>query len=337
MADPYRSASSYFTFYHPLGDIEGMLGKLLDRFKKGLTKTRQGMFGRIREIIRRKPSLDEETLEEIEEILIQADVGVDATMRIIDSLRERVRDGGASDDPEGMVRRLLEGEILKIFQNTGVEASSQPSPPAPGAPYVILVAGVNGTGKTTTIGKLARRYHAEGKRVLLAACDTFRAAAIEQLDIWARRANADLVGHQPGADAASVAFDAISAAKARHIDVVIIDTAGRLHTKVNLMEELKKIRRVLAKCLDGSPHETLLVLDATTGQNAVAQARQFHKDIDITGLVLAKLDGTAKGGVVIAIADELGLPVRLVGLGEGLDDLNDFDPEAFVRALFEGD
>ena len=195
--------------------------------------------------------------------------------------------------------------------------------------------GVNGVGKTTTIGKLATRLSAQGNRVLLAACDTFRAGAIDQLAIWAERADAEIVRHKPGADAASVAFDALSAAQARDIDVVLIDTAGRLHTKVNLMEELKKIRRVLSKNLNGAPHETLLVLDATTGQNAVAQATQFHNDIELTGLVLAKLDGTAKGGVAIAIASQLHLPVRYVGLGEDPEDLADFDPEAFARALFE--
>ena len=313
-----------------------MLRRLIDKFRKGLSRTREGMFGRIREIIRRSPKLDDDALEAIEETLIQADIGVDATMRIIDRLCERIRDGGVSDDPEDMVRRLLREEILSILHGAGSDIPVSASP-GPGAPYVILVVGVNGTGKTTTIGKLARRYTADGKRVLLAACDTFRAAAIDQLKIWARRANADIVSHRPGADAASVAFDAVSAARARGADVVIIDTAGRLHTRVNLMEELKKIRRVVGKCLEGSPHETLLVLDATTGQNALAQARQFHKDLGITGLVLAKLDGTAKGGVVVAIADDLGLPVRLVGLGEGLDDLVDFDPEAFVNALFDGD
>ena len=309
-----------------------MLGKFLNKFKEGLARTREGLFGKIKEVIRRRPRLDEEALEEIEEILIQADVGVGPTLRIIDRLRERVEDGGLSGDPEGAVQRLLEEEILQFLQPS---APSQPAQAAPGSPTVILVVGVNGVGKTTTIGKMAMRYKAEGKRVLLAACDTFRAAAIEQLGIWAERTDADIVRHQPGADAASVAFDALSAAASRGIDIVLIDTAGRLHTKVNLMEEVKKIRRVLAKCQPGAPHEILLVLDATTGQNAVIQARQFHKDLEITGLVLAKLDGTAKGGVVVAIADELGLPVRMVGLGEGVDDLKDFDPESFVKALFE--
>ena len=311
-----------------------MLRNLLTKFKQGLSKTREGMFGRIREVIRLRPELDGEALEEIEEILIQADVGVDPTLRIVDRLRERVNAGETSDNPEGAVRRLLEDEILQILQTPSHKVSTL-RPAAP--PYVILVVGVNGVGKTTTIGKMAGRYRAEGKRVLLAACDTFRAAAIDQLSVWAERTGADIVRHQPGADPASVAFDALSAAGSRGIDVVLIDTAGRLHTRVNLMEEVKKIRRVLGKRQEGAPHETLLVLDATTGQNAVAQARQFHADLEVTGLVLAKLDGTAKGGVVVAIAHELGLPVRMVGLGEGPDDLNDFDPEAFVKALFEDD
>ncbi len=310
-----------------------MLGNFLEKFKQGLSKTREGLSGKITEVLRRSPTLDEETLEEIEEILIRSDVGVNATLRIIDRLRERLREGPAPEGTEDWVRDRLEAELLEILRN-----AQPPSPALTRArPHVILVAGVNGSGKTTTIGKLACRYRARGQRVLLAACDTFRAAAIDQLAIWAQRSGADVVRHRPGADAASVAFDALSAARSRDMDVVIIDTAGRLHTSVNLMEELKKIRRVLGKCVPGAPHETLLVLDATTGQNAVAQARQFHSDVGVTGLVLAKLDGTAKGGVVIAIADELGLPVRMVGLGEGQDDLSDFEPEAFVTALFEGD
>ena len=310
-----------------------MMSGLLSRFKKGLAKTRAGMFGRIRDAIRQKPSLDEDTLEEIEEILIQADVGVDATLRIVDRLRERFKESSGSDDLEGQVQQLLEQEVLQILQPAGglTGATEAQAPP----PRVILVVGVNGVGKTTTIGKLATRLSAQGNRVLLAACDTFRAGAIDQLAIWAERADAEIVRHKPGADAASVAFDALSAAQARDIDVVLIDTAGRLHTKVNLMEELKKIRRVLSKNLNGAPHETLLVLDATTGQNAVAQATQVHNDIELTGLVLAKLDGTAKGGVAIAIASQLHLPVRYVGLGEDPEDLADFDPEAFARALFE--
>ena len=310
-----------------------MLGNFLEKFKRGLSKTREGLTGKISEVLRRKPELDEEALEEIEEILIRADVGVNATLRIIDRLRERLQEGPAPERTEDWVRALLEDELLEILRAV---RSPNLKPPRTG-PHVILVAGVNGSGKTTTIGKLACRYGARGKRVLLGACDTFRAAAIDQLSIWSERSGADIVRHRPGADAASVAFDALAAARSRDVDVVLIDTAGRLHTSINLMEELKKIRRVLGKCLPDAPHETLLVLDATTGQNAVAQARQFHADIGITGLVLAKLDGTARGGIVIAIADELGLPVSMVGMGEGRDDLSDFEPEAFVAALFEGD
>ena len=308
-----------------------MLSRLIDKFKKGLAKTREGMVQKIREVIRLSPKLDEETLEEIEEILIQADVGVDPTLRIIDQLRERVTSGGPVEDPETAVQEFLEEEIRKILQP---EESAKPSI-ITAKPHVILVVGVNGVGKTTTIGKMAHKFGREGKKVILAAGDTFRAAAIDQLAIWAERSGADIVRHQPGADSASVAYDAIQAAQARGADIVLIDTAGRLHTKVNLMEEVKKIRRVVDKAMPGAPHETLLVLDATTGQNAVTQAKQFHNTVELTGLVLAKLDGTAKGGVVIAIADELDLPVRFVGLGEGTEDLDDFDAETFVKALFE--
>ncbi|MDP6037184.1 MAG: signal recognition particle-docking protein FtsY [Candidatus Latescibacteria bacterium] len=308
-----------------------MLGRLIDKFKKGLAKTREGMVQKIREVIRMRPKLDEETLEEIEEILIQADVGGGPTLRIIDQLRERIESGEPVEDPETAVQEFLEEEIRKILQP---EESAPPSA-ITAKPHVILIVGVNGVGKTTTIGKMAHKFNREGKKVILAAGDTFRAAAIDQLDIWAERSGADIVSHQPGADAASVAFDAIQAAQARDADIVLIDTAGRLHTKINLMEEVKKIRRVVDKAMPGAPHETLLVLDATTGQNAVTQAKQFHNTVELSGLVLAKLDGTAKGGVVIAIADEFDLPVRFVGLGEGLEDLDDFDPETFVKALFE--
>ncbi len=306
-----------------------MLGKLIDKLKTGLTKTREGMVQKIREVIRRRPEIDEETLEEIEEILIEADIGVEPTLRIIDQLRERFETGEPVENPE--IQEFLEEEIRKIL----LPSDTAPSIAITTKPHVILVVGVNGVGKTTTIGKMAHKLSREGKKVLFAAGDTFRAAAIDQLGIWADRTGSDIVQHQPGADAASVAFDAIQAARARDIDVVLIDTAGRLHTKINLMEEVKKIRRVVAKALPGAPHETLLVLDATTGQNAVIQAKQFHSTVELTGLVLAKLDGTAKGGVVIAIADELDLPVRYVGLGEGVEDLHDFDPENFVRALFD--
>ena len=302
-----------------------MLGEFFDKFRTGLAKTREGVFRRIRDVVRGKPNLDEETLEEIEELLIQADVGVGPAIRIIDRLRERYADTEV-DDVESAVFQLLEEEINSIL--TASEPLSLSA-----SPTVILIVGVNGAGKTTTIGKLAKKYVDEGKQVLIAACDTFRAAAIDQIEVWAKRAGADIVRHQPGADAASVAFDALQAAQARGTDVVLIDTAGRLHTKVNLMEEVKKISRVISKAIEGAPHETLLVIDATTGQNAIEQARAFHQHLTLSGLVLAKLDGTAKGGIVIAVSDELDIPVRLVGLGEGEDDLQEFDPRAFTEAL----
>ncbi len=302
-----------------------MLGGFFDRFKKGLTKTRAGFFNRIRDVVRGKPKLNEEMLEQIEEILIEADVGVDHTLRIIDRLREHYEEVEL-EDAELAVFDLLQEEIRNILSaSEPLELVAQPT--------VFLIVGVNGAGKTTTIGKLAKRYADEGKKVLIAACDTFRAGAIAQIEVWAKRSSAEIVRHQDGADAASVAYDALEAAKARNVDVVLIDTAGRLHTKVNLMEEVKKISRVVSKAIDGAPHETLLVIDATTGQNAIEQARAFHQHLTLTGLVLAKLDGTAKGGIVIAVSDELDIPVRLVGLGEGEDDLQPFDPKAFTEAL----
>ena len=306
-----------------------MLGKLLGRLKEGLAKTRRNILGRIEDVVRRRGRIDEEMLEEIEEILIGADVGVDTTLKIMDAVRARVQRERISESER--IIGLLKEEVAGVLScaNEGKDARMD------GGPQVVLLIGVNGTGKTTTIGKLAKRYRDQGKKVLLAACDTFRAAAIEQLEIWADRAGADLVRHQAGADAAAVAFDAVSASKARGTDVLIVDTAGRLHTKVNLMEELKKIHRVLGNAMEGAPHECLLVLDATTGQNALAQARQFDAALGVTGLVLTKLDGTAKGGIVIALADQLDLPVRMIGIGEQLDDLRDFDPQEFADALFE--
>ena len=301
-----------------------MLGGFFNKFKEGLAKTRESVFTRIREVVEGKPRLDEETLEEIDEILIQADIGVDTSMRLIDRLRERYGGSDSQDVEQGVFNLLAEELSSTLTTPAPIELTAHPT--------VILIVGVNGAGKTTTVGKLAKRFADEGNKVMIAACDTFRAAAIDQLQIWADRAGADIVRHQPGADAASVAYDAMEAAIARATDVVLVDTAGRLHTKVNLMEELKKIQRVLSR-VEGAPHETFLVLDATTGQNAVEQARAFHREVSLTGLVLAKLDGTAKGGVVVAVADELDVPVRLVGLGEGEDDLQPFDPDSFIKAL----
>jgi fused signal recognition particle receptor len=262
---------------------------------------------------------DESSWERLEEALIAADVGVPATAELVQRLEAR---GDASGD----LAEALQEEVARLFgEPARLELNGQPS--------VVLVVGVNGTGKTTTIGKLAQKLAEHGRTVLVAAADTFRAAAEEQLEIWAERANADFVGSEKGGDPAAVAFDAIAAAESRGRDVVVVDTAGRLHTQANLMEELAKVRRVIAQRLEGAPHETLLVVDATTGQNGLQQARLFGQAVDVSGIVLTKLDGSAKGGIAIAIAHELGLPVKLIGIGEGLDDLRPFDPHDFASAL----
>ena len=306
-----------------------MLGQFLDRVKSGLARTRDALSDGIAAVVGGSRRLDDDMVDEIEAVLLQADVGLDTTTEIVDLLRERV---GQEETGAEAVTELLKTELTgQVAVDRGLEIAG----PLPGSPFVILVVGVNGAGKTTTIGKLSKRYVDAGHRVLLAACDTFRAAAIPQLEAWADRAGVDIVRPQPGADPASVAFDALSAARARGIDVLLVDTAGRLHNKVNLMEELKKIRRSLTKQDPAAPHETLLVLDATTGQNAVHQAREFNQATELSGLVLTKLDGTAKGGIAIALRRELDLPVVMIGLGEGLDDLQPFDGRAFVEALFE--
>ena len=297
---------------------------------------RRGWLGRLRESLSASRQAltrdllfdpgDDEAWERIEEALIAADCGVPATVEIVQRLEER-EPGSQEELVQG-----LEEVVTALVTVEGQERLALDGPPA-----VILVVGVNGTGKTTTIGKLAYRLQESGRSVVLAAADTFRAAAEEQLEIWAGRAGADFVGSQRGADPAAVAFDAISAAEARGRDVVVVDTAGRLHTQTNLMEELAKVRRVIAQRLDGAPHETLLVLDATTGQNGLRQAKLFDEAVGVTGVALTKLDGTAKGGVAVAVAHELGLPVKLVGVGETLDDLQPFDPQDFARALVHGD
>lgn len=301
---------------------------LLEKVRNGLAKTRSAMVARITTAIS-GDALDEEAADEIEEILIQADVGVDAAVEIVDRLRERLRRA------ESGAEQIFVALRKELCQIAGGGVPFDPGAELTGKPHVVLVVGVNGVGKTTTIGKLARLYRDSGQSVLLAACDTFRAAAVPQLEIWAERAGAGIVRAQQGADPAAVAFDAVSAALSRDTDVVLVDTAGRLHTKVNLMEELKKVRRSLGKQCQGAPHETLLVLDATTGQNALSQARQFHLATEVTGLVLTKLDGTAKGGIAFALRRELGIPIKLIGVGEGEDDLQPFDGETFVEALLE--
>ncbi|MFA6235294.1 MAG: signal recognition particle-docking protein FtsY [Bacteroidota bacterium] len=312
----------------------GFLDKLkFNRLKEGLTKTRDSVMAKVTRVIKAKRKIDDELLDEIEEILILGDVGVATTTKIIESLRARVKRERFEDANE--LHRLLREEIAALFERHNVSVNGAAIDIPDGAtPYVIMVVGVNGVGKTTTIGKLAYNYRSSGKHVIIGAADTFRAAANEQLEVWAKRADVEIVQQLHGSDPAAVAYDTLQAALARKADVVIIDTAGRLHTKANLMEELKKIKRVMAKLMPEAPHDVLLVLDATTGQNAIQQAKQFSDAVDVTGLVVTKLDGTAKGGVVIGISSELGLPVKYIGVGEQIDDLQVFDDESFVQALF---
>ena len=300
-----------------------------DRLRKSLSRTKQQIVERFEEIVQRADgpaertrALDVETIEALEELLISADVGVAASDRIVAAVAGRVRRGES-------LRDLVKDEILKIF-----DAVSAPGPDG-GLPRVVLVVGVNGTGKTTTVGKLANLVKAAGARPLICAADTFRAAAVEQLEIWATRAGVDIIRAPQGADPAAVVYDAIASGKARGRDPIIVDTAGRLHTRVNLMNELEKIRRIAAREVDGAPHEVLLVLDATVGQNGLVQAREFMSAAGVNGIVLAKLDGTAKGGIAVAIANDLKLPIRYVGVGEAIDDLLPFSPREYVDALFE--
>jgi len=298
-------------------------GRYFSRLKQRLAKTRQSFAEGFGRILTGKKKIDAAVLEQIEELLITADVGVQTATELID----RISAAQAADVEE--LQKVLRTEILSILSR-----HARPAPATVTAPHVIMVVGVNGVGKTTTIGKLAARFTAQGRSVLIAAGDTFRAAAADQLAIWAERAGAGIIRHKDGTDPAAVAFDAVEAALARHTDVVIVDTAGRLHTKVNLMEEIKKVKRSIAKRLPEAPHEVLLVLDATTGQNALSQARLFHEALEVSGIALAKLDGTAKGGIVIAICQAFNIPLQYIGIGESIEDLQDFDPEQFVEALF---
>jgi len=299
-----------------------------ERLKLGLKKTKDGLVGRIDTLVLGKKEIDAETLEELEEILITSDIGVKTTVELIRTLEQRL---GRNELKDGeALRCALKDEIL-----ARLEAHHSTLAITGRHPFVLLVIGVNGVGKTTTIGKLASRFSAEGKKVLLAAADTFRAAAAEQLESWGNRSGVDVIRHKEGADPSAVVFDACKAAVARQVDVLIVDTAGRLHTKVNLMEEMKKIRRVIDREIPGAPHETLLVLDAATGQNAISQARIFKDAAGVTGIALTKLDGTAKGGILVAVSHEFALPVRFIGVGESIDDLRDFNPREFTDALFQ--
>jgi len=297
------------------------------QIRDSLTKTRRSFFGQIAGLLS-GDQITDETWEDLEALLVQSDVGVNTTVKLIDTLRDRVAKSKIRTAHE--LQDLLKQELLALLGNPPPMAVDQPR-----LLTLVLIVGVNGSGKTTTIAKLARYYQARGRKVILAAADTFRAAAIDQLKIWAERAKVPIIAHQPGADPGAVMYDAIRASQSRGMDLLIVDTAGRLHTKYNLMEELRKVHGVAAKRVHQAPHETFLVLDATTGQNALSQARHFKEAVDVTGVVVAKLDGTAKGGVVFAIAQELGLPVRFIGTGERIDDLAEFDPEAFVEGLFE--
>lgn len=300
---------------------------LLHSLKKGLSKTHDILTIRIDDLILGKKEIDDNLIEELEEILITSDLGVKTAHTLIEQVQEMVKRGEA-DKPE-LVKQYLKKSIYDILQtveNNLTFSNIQP--------FVIIVIGVNGTGKTTTIAKMANHYQSLGKKVLLVAADTFRAAAIEQLEIWSKRIDCEIVKQESGADPSAVVYDSIKAALKRNSDVVIVDTAGRMHTKVNLMEELKKINRVTAREHPGAPHETLLVIDATTGQNALSQAKLFAEALEVTGIVLTKLDGTSKGGIIITIADELNLPIRFIGIGEGFDDLKPFRAREFVDALF---
>jgi fused signal recognition particle receptor len=300
---------------------------LLEKLKSGVQKTRAGLVSRLEDALQGRKEIDADLLDELEYTLIGADIGVRTTTEIIDRIKERAERHMLSD--AGELRGLIREHLLEILQSTERPMAYVSEPPA-----VITVVGVNGAGKTTTIGKLASRFRSEGRSVLLCAADTFRAAAIEQLEIWGERTGTEVIRQQPGSDPSAVLFDALHAAKARRVDYVIVDTAGRLQTKTNLMAELEKMRRTASRVIPGAPHETLLVLDAVTGQNGLEQARKFTESSGVTGIVLAKLDGTAKGGVVVAIARELNLPIRYIGVGEQAGDLLPFDAEAFIDSLF---
>lgn len=302
----------------------GFFGRLRDK----LSKTRGNLADGVKRIFTGHTSVNDEVYEELEEILIQADIGVETTLTIIEDLKEKAR-ANRIEEPEALYEHLKD-ELVAALEWSDRSISWT----AENGPHVTLIAGVNGSGKTTTTGKLAERLRRDGKTVMLAAADTFRAAAADQLAIWSERTGAPLIRHREGADPGSVVYDAIDAAESRHVECVLVDTAGRLHTKVNLMEELKKVQRVAAKRLPGAPHEVLLVLDATTGQNGLQQAKIFTEALNVTGIVIAKLDGTAKGGIAIAIQKQLGIPIKLIGVGETAEDLQPFDPRTFVEALF---
>lgn len=301
---------------------------LLDRLKSGIQKTRSGFVDRIEDVLSGRKEIDAELIEELEYTLITADLGIQTVQDILEQIRQRMDRKQSGDAAE--IRSMIREQLLEVLRASETPIRVVTKPPA-----VVMLVGINGAGKTTTIGKLAHRFLGEGRKTLLCAADTFRAAAVEQLEVWAERAGVDMIRQKTGADPSAVVFDALQAAKARGVDYVIVDTAGRLHTKENLMAELEKMRRTCQRVVPGSPHEVWLVLDATTGQNGLEQARKFTDSAGVTGIVLTKLDGTAKGGVVVAIARELNLPIRFIGVGEKIDDLLPFEPERFVASLFD--
>jgi fused signal recognition particle receptor len=328
-SDQNKPQSSEHTSDGPGKDESANKPGLFSRLTKGLKRTRSGFTEGVASLVLGKKAIDDDVLEEIEALLLMADVGIEATQAIIDDLTQRLK-RNQLNDAEALFAALSE-DMCSIL-----EPASQPLQiPQSDKPFVILMVGINGAGKTTTIGKLAKRYQNEGRSVMLAAGDTFRAAAVEQLQEWGRRNDIPVIAQHSGADSASVIFDALEAAQARNIDVLIADTAGRLHTQTNLMDELKKVHRVMSKLDPDAPHEVMIVLDASIGQNAVIQAQQFHDAVAVSGVTLTKLDGTAKGGVIFAIAKQLGIPIRYIGIGESIDDLRDFNARDFVNALLE--
>jgi len=305
-----------------------MASGFFSTLKNKLGKARTGLAGNIISIVTGRSKIDDAVFEELEEVLIQADLGVDTSLSIIEEMKTAAKENKLND-PEALIA-LLKSNLLEILKDCHGEMNWK----VEGGTHITLIAGVNGSGKTTTTGKLAAKLSNDGRSVILGAADTFRAAAVEQLTMWSQRADVPIIKHQEGADPAAVAYDATDSAVSKNVDNLLIDTAGRLHTKVNLMEELQKIHRVIGKRLPGAPHEVLLVLDATTGQNALQQAKYFTEILEVTGIVLTKLDGTAKGGIVVAIQQQLGIPIKYIGVGEGLDDLQPFNPDEFVEALF---
>jgi len=303
---------------------------IFSRLKSGLSKTRNVLTTDINDLFATSKAIDENLFEELEELLITSDLGIEVTMEMMERIKKKAKKLSSADE----LKQVLKEELISLFPENFDQDNLKEKKPLT-KPHVIMVVGVNGTGKTTTLGKLAMKFTSQGKKVLIAAADTFRAAAIEQVEIWADRSNASIVKHKEGADPAAVAYDCVEASLARDIDIVLIDTAGRLHTQKNLMEELKKIKRSVSKKLPGAPHEVLMVLDATTGQNAISQANLFNQAVGLTQIALTKLDGTAKGGIVAAIANTMKLPIKYIGVGEQVDDLQDFDSKLFIDALFD--